>query len=79
MRSATGMGHAPIVTVSRFISLGQTRTDFEIAAFNPQPAFMADGLLGLNFFRGFVLRLDFHRGRIDLAPPRKWWQLWRAA
>ena len=74
MRSATGMDRAPIVAVSRLISLGHTRTDFEVAAYSPPPAVTADGLLGLDFFRGFVLKLDFIRGRITLASG-PWWQL----
>jgi hypothetical protein len=36
----------------------------------------ADGLLGLDFFRGFILNIDFIRGRIKLSI-RRWWQFWR--
>ena len=75
MRSATGSVTAPILTVPRLISLGQSRSDFEIEAHDPPPAITADGLLGLDFFRGLVLTLDFARGRISLKSPR-WWQLW---
>jgi hypothetical protein len=70
------MDRPPIVTVSRFISLGQTRTDFEIAASNPPPAFTADGLPGLDFFRWLILDVYFIRGRITLLS-RRWWQFWR--
>jgi hypothetical protein len=76
LRSATGSARAPMVSVTRFISLGQTRSDFEIAAHNPPAAITADGLLGLDFFRGLILKLNFLRGRISLFA-RRWWQFWR--
>jgi hypothetical protein len=46
-------------------------------AHDPPPAVITDGMLGPDFFRGFVLTLDFARGRIALGPPRRWWQVWR--
>jgi predicted aspartyl protease len=76
MRSATGMVIAPIITVPRIVSLGLTKVDFEVAAHDPPESFEADGLLGLDFFRGYVLNLDFIRGRIALRAGR-WWQFWR--
>src|SRR5437764_13009671 len=77
MRSATGATAAPVLTVPRLVALGQTRSDFEIAAHDPPEAVTADGLLGLDFFPGLVLTLDFARGRASLNPPRRWWQVWK--
>lgn len=51
-------------------------TEFVVAAHDLPLGVEADGLLGLDFFRGFVLTLDFVRGRITLAP-KHWWQFWR--
>jgi hypothetical protein len=76
MRSATGVTTVPMLTVPRIISLGQTRLDFEIAAHDPPEAIEADGLLGLDFFRGLVLTLDFSAGQLRLDPPKRWWQFW---
>jgi hypothetical protein len=76
-RSATGTAVVPVLDVSRIIALGQTRLAFPVAAHDPPPGVTADGLLGLDFFRGRVLTLDFARGRASLSPPRRWWQFWR--
>jgi hypothetical protein len=77
LRSATGGGDAPFVRVSAVACLGRVRTDLPVLAHDPPPAVIADGLLGLDFFRGLVLTMDFARGRISLDPPRRWWQFWR--
>lgn len=76
MRSATGMTNVPILTAPRIVSLGLTQLDFEIAAHDPPETIEADGLLGLDFFRGSLLKIDFIRGRITLSDKR-WWQFWR--
>jgi hypothetical protein len=77
MRSATGGGVAPLVEVAALVCLGRVRTDLPVLAHDPPPVVIADGLLGLDFFRGRVLTLDFARGRVTLRPPRGWWQFWR--
>lgn len=76
VRSATGATRAPILTVSRLVSLGHPRLAFEIAALDPPPALTVDGLLGLDFFRGRVLNLDFSRGRVSLLGTGPWWRFW---
>ena len=77
IRSATGGGRAFRLTVSRIETLNHLREDFSLLAHELPPAVTVDGLLGLDFFRGLVLTLDFARGRIDLTPPRRWWPPWR--
>lgn len=77
MRSATGSVLVLVVTVARLVALEHTREDFEIAAHDPPAAVAADGLLGMDFFEGRVLTLDFARGHITLRAPRRWWHLWR--
>jgi hypothetical protein len=76
IRSATGGGTAPILEVSALSCLSRVRTGLSVLAHDPPPAVVYDGLLGLDFFRGLVLTLDFIRGRIKLASKR-WWQFWR--
>ncbi|MBA4063220.1 MAG: hypothetical protein C0501_05810 [Isosphaera sp.] len=76
MRSATGGATAPFVRVRQLLVLGRTRADFPVAAFDLPPAVMYDGLLGLDFFRGLVLTLDFARGLVRLDPRRPWWRFW---
>jgi hypothetical protein len=76
-RTGSGETRAGLVTVGRFQALGRVRPDFPVLWLSLGPGVMIDGLLGLDFFRGLVLKLDFARGQISLKPPRKWWQLWR--
>jgi predicted aspartyl protease len=76
LRAATGGATAPVVSVRQLLVLGQAKTDFPVAAHDLPPAVTYDGLLGLDFFRGLVLTLDFARGFVALRSPRRWW-LWR--
>jgi hypothetical protein len=62
-----------VITTCRFpvlllIALGQTRTDFQVAAGNLSSSSSVDGVLGLDFLRGNVLTIDFVKGEITLAP-----------
>jgi hypothetical protein len=77
IRSATGTALAPLLRVSAVAALGRVQTDFLVAAHDLPLGTEADGLLGLDFFRGLVLTLDFARGRISLSAPKRWWQFWR--
>lgn len=77
IRSATGSGIAPIYRVTSLFSLGQVKSNFPVAAQELPITVEADGLLGLDFFRGLVLNLDFSRGQIALQQPHPRWQFWR--
>jgi hypothetical protein len=77
LRSATGHAPVPLVSLGAVSALGRVRTQFVVAAHDFPIGVAADGLLGLDFLRGFVLKLDFARGRAALKPPRKWWQFWK--
>jgi predicted aspartyl protease len=77
VRAAAGGAVAPVVTISHLVALGHGRTDLAVTALDLPPAVGYHGLLGLDFFRGLVLKLDFARGEVALRPPRAWWQLWR--
>jgi hypothetical protein len=79
LRTITGFARVPLIRVAAVTALGRIRRDMLVAAHDFPLGVESDGLLGLDFFRGLILRIDFHRGRIDLDPPRRWWQLWRAA
>lgn len=76
LRTASGVVPAPLVRVPAIAALERVRTDLLVAAHDLPLGAGANGLLGLDFFRGFVLTLDFVRGRISLAH-RRWWQFWR--
>ena len=55
----------PIVSLT---ALGQTRTNMPVLTRTLPPTLSVDGLLGLDFLRGYVLTLDFIQGEITLAP-----------
>jgi hypothetical protein len=74
--SATGTAPAPVFRVPAVVALSQTRTGLLVAAHDLPLGSAADGLLGLDFFRGLVLKLDFARGLASLFA-RRWWQFWR--
>jgi hypothetical protein len=76
-RTGSGETRAGLVSVRRIQALGQVRTDFPVLWLPLAPAVMIDGLLGLDFFRGLVLTLDFARGRITLREGKSWWQFWK--
>lgn len=76
IRSATGGVMAPVATVRQLLALGHARTDFPVTAHDLPPAVGYHGLLGVDFFRGLVLTVDFARGRVSLRPPRAWWRVW---
>ncbi|MBX9582759.1 MAG: retroviral-like aspartic protease family protein [Gemmataceae bacterium] len=68
---------APVARVRHLLAVGHGRADFPAAAFDFAPTRPYDGLLGLDFFRGLVLKLDFAGGVITLRPPRPRWPFWR--
>jgi predicted aspartyl protease len=77
VRTGSGGARAGLIRVARLAAFGQTRADHPVLWQQLPPAARIDGLLGLDFFRGLVLTLDFARGQISLRPPRRWWQFWR--
>ncbi len=76
-RTGSGATRVGSVPVARIQALGHVRTAFSVLWLPLDPGVMIDGLLGLDFFRGHVLRFDFARGRITLRRPGSWWQFWR--
>jgi predicted aspartyl protease len=75
LRGATGIALAPLIRLPAITALERVRTDFVVAAHDLPLGVEADGLLGLDFFRGLVLTIDFARGRIALTR-RRWWRFW---
>jgi len=65
--TGSGVEFAPRVVVSRLLALSIERTDFALLAHTLPPSAGVDGLLGLDFFRGTALTLDFRSGRIDVS------------
>jgi predicted aspartyl protease len=57
---------APQIVVQRVEALGRERTDFPIVCHTLPPSAAVDGVLGLDFFRGTRLILDFRRGLVTV-------------
>ena len=67
MTTGSGVAFVPRLVVARAEALGQAQTSFEVVAHTLPPTASVDGLLGLDFFRGQVLTIDFRAGQITLA------------
>jgi hypothetical protein len=58
---------AEVYHVARLTSLGLGRDDFPIISYDLPPDIDIDGLLGLDFFAGHVLTLDFVNYTVSLT------------
>lgn len=70
-RAQVAMGNGveivPRVVVTRLTALGQHRIGFHVLSHPLPPDAGVDGLLGLDFFRGSILTLNFRGGLISLS------------
>ncbi len=66
MMTASGVVLVPLLAVDKIEALGQARTHFPVVAHTLPPSAPVDGVLGLDFFRGQELTVDFRRGIITL-------------
>ena len=57
----------PLVTADALEALGQTQRDLAVQAHTLPTSLPIDGLMGLDFFRGYRLVVDFRTGRISLT------------
>lgn len=64
--TASGMEMAAQITLLQLSALGLDRVNFSVVCHALPAAVGVDGLLGLDFFRGRVLSLDFQKGIIGL-------------
>ena len=58
---------APRLQLNRLSALGRHRFGFSVVCFPLPTSDGIHGLLGLDFFQGTVLTIDFRVGRIDLS------------
>jgi predicted aspartyl protease len=65
--TASGVASLPLLSVSRLTALAQDRIGFDVFAHTLPPSATFDGLLGLDFFRGQLLTIDFRSGQITLT------------
>ena len=65
--TGSGVELCPRVTVQRLEALGKSVNDFPILSHTLPPTSQVDGLLGLDFFRGFQINIDFRNGTITIT------------
>ena len=65
--TGSGTEFVPRVTLNRVVTLGQERVGFPVLCHNLPTNTRIDGLLGLDFFRGLNLNIDFRNGLITLS------------
>ena len=65
--TGSGVEFAPRVVLDRIMALRQERTGFSVLGHTLPPSAGVDGLLGLDFFSGRCLTIDFHAGHVTLT------------
>lgn len=64
--TGSGVEFVPRLVMKRLIALGRELTDFSVLCHTLPPSAGVDGLLGLDFLRGYTLRVDFKDGAVTL-------------
>lgn len=67
LTTGSAVEYAPRLSVNRIEALGQERLNFLVVAHTLPPTASVDGLLGLDFFRGQELNLNFRTGVVVLS------------
>jgi len=65
--TGSGVEFVPRVNLQRLTSLGLERYGLQVLAHTLPPTTGVDGLLGLDFFRGLHLSLDFREGQLRIG------------
>ena len=65
--TASGVKRVPRVLLDKIMVLGQESAEFPVLGHTLPPSAGIDGLLGLDFFRGRSLTIDFRIGQVVLA------------
>ena len=65
--TGSGVEFAPRLLLDKVVALGREHREFPVLCHTLPPSAGVDGLLGLDFFRGERLTVDFRTGRLILA------------
>lgn len=65
--TASGTAVVLLFNLPKITALGQDRTNFSVLCHTMPSGIKVYGLLGLDFFRGHILTLDFQNGQISLT------------
>lgn len=77
VRGVFGVGTASLFTIPTIKAYDHRVENLTVVSQDFPTSVTVDGLLGLDFFRGRILNIDFSRGFITLRPPYPRWQFWR--
>ncbi|HEX9001532.1 MAG TPA: retropepsin-like aspartic protease, partial [Blastocatellia bacterium] len=64
--TGSGTEFVPVISLDKIAALDQEQSAFSVLCHNLPPSAGVDGLLGLDFFRGQTLNIDFRTGLITL-------------
>ena len=67
MTTGSGVEATSRLAIDKISALGMERSAFSVVAHTLPPSASVAGVLGLDFFRGHVLTLDFQKGEITLT------------
>ena len=65
--TGSGVEFVPRILLDRIMVLGEEAVEFPVLGHTLPPSAGIDGLLGLDFFRGRSLTIDFRAGQVALA------------
>lgn len=64
--TGSGVEFVPRITLSKITALGLEQQGLSVLSHTLPPSTGVDGLLGLDFFKGNLLKIDFRSGDIEL-------------
>ena len=64
--TASGIAKAPVIQIAEIHALGVTRRNVNVICYTLPAGARVDGVLGLDFFRGRRLVIDFREGTVSL-------------
>ncbi len=65
--TGSGVEYAPRIAVTLIRAMGQEHSHFPVLAHTLPPSASVDGLLGLDFLRGQIVKIDFQQGIISFT------------
>ena len=66
MTTGSGVEFAPRIEIIKIEVLDRVKESFPIICHTLPPSAKVDGLIGLDFFRGTILSIDFVSGSVDV-------------
>ncbi len=65
--TGSGVEYVPRVVLTELRALGQKRSEFAVLCHTLPPSSGVDGVLGVDFFRRRILKIDFRAGKLSVG------------